>query len=130
MTRRMPWGLTAVVLITGFPILEIALLVEIGRRIGTWWAVGIVIGTGLLGGLLLTLEGYRVLGSIRRELSSGRFPKDHLIDGALVVIGAIMLITPGVITDTLGILLMFPPTRLVARLAVKRWISKYIYLNF
>ncbi len=130
MDRRVPWGVLAFLAFTLFPIAEIALLVEIGRRIGTWWTVALVIGTGLLGGALLALEGSGVIRSMKQEISKGRIPQDQIIDGVLVAVGALMLITPGIITDTMGILLMVPPTRYLARVGVRRLISKYIILNF
>ncbi len=129
MIWRTRWGLLGLILFTGFPVLEIALLVSVGRRIGTWWTVALVVGTGLLGGGLLVFEGYGVIQRMKREISKGKIPQDQIIDGVLVVVGALMLITPGVITDTFGILLMLPPTRFLARTGVKRWIAKYIQIN-
>lgn len=115
---------------TALPIVEIALLVEIGKRIGTWWTVFFVIITGVLGGVLLGLEGYGVVRKLQSEVKSGRVPEDQIIDGVLVVLGALLLVSPGVLTDITGILLMFPPTRFLARSGVKRWIRKYIQISF
>lgn len=118
------------VIFTALPVVEITLLVEIGRRIGTLWTIALVVGTGILGGVLLSVEGYGVFRRMREEIGAGRVPQDQIIDGVLVVVGALLLITPGVITDTTGILLMLPPTRYLARTGVKRWIRKYIFVNF
>lgn len=117
------------IIFTGLPILEIALLVEVGKRIGTLWTVALVLGTGILGGVLLGIEGYGVFRRMKSEIGAGRVPQDQIIDGVLVVIGALLLITPGVITDATGILLMFPPTRFLARTGIKTWIRKYILVN-
>lgn len=114
---------------TALPIVEIALLVEIGKRIGTWWTIGIVVATGLLGGLLLAVEGYGVFRRMKDEIKAGRVPEDQIIDGVLVVVGALLLITPGVLTDVTGVLFMFPLSRFVVRAGIKRWIRKYVLVN-
>lgn len=122
-------AIAGAVAFTVLPIVEIALLVEVGRRVGTLWTVALVIGTGLLGGILLALEGYGVVRKLKSEVAVGRIPQDQIIDGALIVMGALMLLTPGLITDTAGILLLFPPTRALVRAGIKRWIGRYIQIN-
>jgi len=122
-------GVIGFIIFTLLPIVEIALLVEMGRRVGTWWTVAFVIGTGLLGGALLGIEGYGVFRRMKEEIQASMVPKDSIIDGVLVVVGSLLLISPGVLTDVTGIILLFPPTRYFVRQGVKRWISKYILLN-
>ena len=117
------------IIFTAVPIIEIALLIEVGKHIGTLWTIAFVIGTGILGGVLLGVEGYGVFRRMKDELSTGRVPQDQIIDGVLVVVGALLLVTPGVLTDATGILFMFPPTRYLVRSGVKRWIRKYILVN-
>ncbi|QUL99062.1 MAG: FxsA family protein [Candidatus Fermentithermobacillus carboniphilus] len=121
--------LTGIFVFTILPIIELALLIEVGRRIGTFWTVAMVIGTGILGGILLGLEGYGVIRALKREVHQGRIPGDQIIDGVLVSIGAVLLITPGLLTDIAGVFLMFPPTRFIARALVKRWIRNYIFID-
>ncbi len=123
------WTVLGVILIVALPLVEIALLVEVGKRIGTWWTIGIVIGTGILGGTLLTAQGYGVFRKAKQEVNEGRIPKNQIIDGLLVVIGAVFLITPGLLTDAIGLILLFPLTRVPVRNAVKRWIQQYIYID-
>ncbi len=123
-------GIVGFLVFTAIPILEIALLIEIGRRIGTFSTVCLVIGTALLGGTLLTAEGYGVIRRAKEEISLGHIPEDEIIDGVLVVIGALLLITPGVITDVTGVVLMLSPTRSLFRTAIKRWIRKFILINY
>ncbi|MGI6662902.1 MAG: FxsA family protein [Bacillota bacterium] len=122
-------GLLGFLAFTVFPIVEIALLVELGKRIGTWWTIAFVLGTGILGGVLLALEGYGVVRRLQADLSSGKIPQDPIIDGVLVVIGSILLISPGVLTDVTGMILLFPPTRFLVRSGVKRWIGRFITIN-
>ena len=114
---------------TALPIIEIALLVEVGKRIGTLWTIALVLGTGLLGGVLLGVEGVGVLKRLKAEVAAGKVPEDQIIDGVLIVVGSLLLITPGVLTDATGILLMFPPTRFLVRAGIKRWIRKYVLVN-
>jgi len=129
MSWKLRLGIMGFFAFTALPIIEIALLIEMGKRIGTWWTVAFVIGTGLLGGALLGVEGYGVVRRLQEELKASQIPKDAIIDGVLVVVGSLLLISPGVLTDVTGVLLMFPPTRYLARIGVKRWISKYILIN-
>ncbi|HHY11902.1 MAG TPA: FxsA family protein [Firmicutes bacterium] len=126
---RSRWTVVGVVLVMVVPVLELALLIEVGKRIGTWWTLAIVVGTGVLGGTLLAAEGYGVFRKAKKEVNEGRIPKNQIIDGLLVVIGAVLLVTPGLITDTVGLILLFPLTRLPVRSAVKRWIQQYIYID-
>lgn len=114
---------------TALPVIEIALLVEVGKRIGTWWTIAFVIGTGILGGALLAFEGYGVVRRLQSDIRNGKIPEDPIIDGVLVVIGALLLISPGVLTDATGVILMLRPSRFLVRIGVKRWIGKFITIN-
>lgn len=122
-------ALAGILFLTVLPIVELTLLIEVGRRIGTWWTVGIVIGTGVLGGSLLVSEGAGVIANAKREMEQGKIPKNEIIDGVLIVIGSLLLITPGLITDTLGLLLLVPVTRIPFNRMVKRCIGQYIYID-
>lgn len=93
------------------PIVEFGLLIEIGRRLGTIETLILIFGTGILGAYLARLEGFRILDRIRRDLDAGRVPAEHVFDGVLVLVAGIVLITPGLLTDIAGLLLLFPPTR-------------------
>lgn len=94
-----------------FPLLELAILIRMGAWLGFWPTMGIVVGTGALGAVLARSQGTRVLGRIRADLAAGRTPGNSLVDGFLILIGGIVLLTPGLITDIVGILLLLPATR-------------------
>ena len=98
------------------PILEIVLLVQLGGLIGFWPTVGVVLLTGATGVLLARLEGLRVFFRFQAELARGRLPGRALLDGVSVLLGAVLLLAPGILTDIAGFALLFPPTR--------RWIQK------
>ncbi len=109
--------------------MELALLVEVGRRIGTWYTVLLVIGTGALGALLAQTQGWSIWRRTRREIRSGRIPGDELLDALLVLIGAVLLLTPGLITDAVGLSLLIPLTRGMVRKFIKRRIAEYVRID-
>ncbi len=93
------------------PVVEFTLLIEIGRRLGTVDTLILVFGTGILGAYLARLEGFRLLRRIQGEMESGVMPAEPLLDGLLVLAAGIVLITPGLLTDIVGLLLLIPWTR-------------------
>lgn len=113
-------------LFTAVPIIELALLIEIGRRLGTWYALGLVLITGIVGGFAAKHQGFRVFAEIRRELAAGNLPKDQLWDGLFILIGGILLITPGLLTDITGFFLLIPQTRQIVKEIVLRTIHKWL----
>jgi UPF0716 protein FxsA len=101
-------------LFVGIPLIELVLLIEIGQRIGTTYTIGIIIVTGVLGATLARQQGLSVIGQLQRETAEGRMPAVPLVDGVLVLIAAIVLLTPGLLTDAVGFALLVP--------AVRRWL--------
>lgn len=109
-------------LFTLWPIIELAMLLYVADWIGGWNTFALVIGTGLLGAWLVRREGWRAWERIQRDLRAGRMPADSMTDGLMVFAGGILLITPGVFSDVLGLCLVFPPTRALLRyLFLRRW---------
>lgn len=98
-----------------FPLLEIALLVRAGEVIGFWPTMGIVIATAVLGSTMLRRQGLQVLGKIMDELAAGRPPLEPLADAGMVIVSGAFLLTPGLITDTIGLLLLIPGVRTIIR---------------
>ena len=93
------------------PIVELILLVEIGQLIGTLPTIALIIFTGVLGAFLVRRQGVQVLGRIRAELQGGRLPADSIFDGAIILVAGAFLVTPGILTDTVGFLCLIPVTR-------------------
>lgn len=93
------------------PILELILLVQMGRYVGWLPTLGLAVTTGIVGAFLARLEGLRVLLGARGELMAGRVPTDSLLNGVCVLIGGALLLTPGILTDLLGFSLIVPLTR-------------------
>ncbi|MFQ5709585.1 MAG: FxsA family protein [bacterium] len=109
-----------IVLFTLIPLIELALLIELGNHIGLLNTIAVVILTGVTGAALARAQGFAILSRIQRELHQGRLPGEELINGALVLAGALLLLTPGLLTDTLGFVLLFPVTRKFFKNYLKR----------
>ena len=93
------------------PLLELALLIQVGQWIGLGWTLALVIATGFLGATLARRQGLRTWIAIRTELQEGRIPAGELTDGLLILIGGIVLLTPGILTDLVGFGLLLPTSR-------------------
>jgi UPF0716 protein FxsA len=93
------------------PMVELYLLIMLGSRIGAMPTIGLIVFTGVLGATLARQQGLSVLSKIQREMASGRPPTQELVEGALIVVGGIVLLTPGIITDLFGFSLLVPPIR-------------------
>ncbi len=106
-------------LFTVVPLVELALLIEVGRKIGVMNTVVIVIITGVTGAALARAQGFQVINRIQGELSQGQLPGDSLIDGVLVLAGALLLLTPGLVTDVFGFCILVPFTRLMLKSYLK-----------
>lgn len=106
------------------PLVELWLLLAIGRAIGFWPTVGIAVGTAFLGVALARHEGRRVLTRWSESLAAGQVPDEGITGGVLVLLGAALLIVPGVLTDAIGLLLLLPPTRRWIAAAVQAWLTR------
>lgn len=102
------------------PLLELALLIQVGKYLGVWNTIALVIITALVGAIMMQLEGLRVWNNLQQDLLSLRLPTDNIVNGVLVLIGGIMLLTPGIITDIIGLTLLIPPTRALYRIWLKK----------
>ncbi|MFW5959594.1 MAG: FxsA family protein [Chitinivibrionales bacterium] len=108
------------------PLIELFLLIKLGTAIGAVNTVFIVIITGGLGAWLAKTQGVFILFKIREELNSGIIPKESLIEGVLILAAGLVLLTPGLVTDTGGFLLLIPAVR--AR--ILRFIKKKLSNRF
>lgn len=109
-----------ILLFTLVPALELALLIEVGSRIGTAATIGLVIATGVLGAALARQQGLQVLRRIQTELGAGRLPASSLVDGVIVLLAGALLVTPGILTDVLGILCLVPSFRSLIKARLRR----------
>lgn len=102
------------------PLVELYVIIQVGETIGALATIAVMLVVSLVGAWLARHEGTSVLGRIRDQLDAGRLPTDELIDGALVLAGGLLLLTPGFVSDAVGILALFPPTRALARMYLRR----------
>lgn len=113
-------------LFTVVPALELILLIQLGRLVGFWPTAALVLGTGIVGAWLARREGMKVLRAVNAEMAAGRMPTDQLLDGLLILIAGAVLLTPGLLTDTAGFVLLVPPSRRLIRRVLSRAISTKI----
>lgn len=113
-----------VVLFTVLPALELYLLLQIGSAFGALETVLLIVVTGIVGGWLAKREGLRVLSNLTEQLGQGLPPATKLVEGALVVAGGLLLVTPGVITDLAGFAFILAPTRRLLAPVVLRSLTK------
>ena len=107
------------------PLLDVlVLLVGVLPYFGLAATVALVVLTGLVGLLLVRAEGRHTARRIQRKLARGSLPEDELIDGALLIAAGAFLLTPGLVTDFVGFVLVLPPTRYPVRVAVRRWVVR------
>jgi UPF0716 protein FxsA len=109
---------------TVIPALELYLLVSVGQWIGPLATVLLIVLTGLIGAALAKREGLAVLAQLKGDLQRGLPPASHLVEGAMVLAGGLLLLTPGLLTDLAGFSLIFPTTRRLLAPALSRWLSK------
>jgi len=93
------------------PLIELAVLIRVGQEIGLMSTLIIVIITGITGAYLAQTEGIITFRKIQNELHAGKIPADSLLDGVLILVGGLLLLTPGFITDIAGFLILIPFTR-------------------
>ena len=116
----MIWWLLALLLI---PLLDALFLIYVAvELLGAVETVLLVVLTALVGMLLVRAEGRRTVAKIQRSLASAEPPTDALLDGGLLIAAGAFLLTPGLVTDAVGLLLALPPTRIPIRAALKRWV--------
>lgn len=97
------------------PALEIYVLVLSGNTIGIYWTIILVILTGVLGAWLAKKEGLHTIRLAQLQLQQGQIPSGVIIDGLSILVGGVVLLTPGFITDAIGFFLLIPTTRAIAK---------------
>lgn len=98
-------------LFVGVPLVEMALLIAVGGRLGIWPTLGIVILTGIIGATLVKRQGLVVWQSARQRLATGELPTRELAHGAMLLVAGAFLLTPGFLTDAVGFALLLPAGR-------------------
>ncbi|NUO33756.1 MAG: FxsA family protein [Dermatophilaceae bacterium] len=122
--RRVRLTRLALVALMVLPIIEIVVVVAVGQAIGGWPTFLLLVATSLLGAWLIRREGGRAWRALEQAVRSGRMPAREIADGVVVLVGGSLLLAPGFITDVLGLLLVLPFTRPLARSMLAAVISR------
>src|SRR3954454_9019125 len=115
------WLLVALFILV--PLVEIFVIIEVGRAIGAWWTVLLLVADSIFGAWLIRHEGSRAWQGLQDALQSGRMPARELADGALILVGGTLMLAPGFVTDAFGILMILPLTRPLWRRLLTRVVA-------
>jgi UPF0716 protein FxsA len=119
--------LVLIVLFIVVPIAELAVIIQVGQEIGLWWTIALLLADSVLGSVLMRSQGRAAWRRFNQAVEAGRPPAREALDGALIIVGGALLLTPGFITDIGGLLLLLPPSRAVARrLLVRRFAKRMV----
>ena len=115
-----------ILLFTVLPALELAILIKVGTYIGVGNTLFLIILTGVVGASLARYQGFVVLSKIQENLNRGNMPSSEMIDGLMILVGGVVLLTPGFITDAIGFFLLIPFTRALLKLWIQRRFEQMI----
>ncbi|RLQ97962.1 FxsA family protein [Falsibacillus albus] len=108
------------------PALEIWLFILSGNLLGVWPTIGLIILTGVIGAYLARQQGIEAIRKLQDQVRQGEPPGNAIIDGVCILVGGVLLLTPGFITDTIGFFLLFPITRGMLKPVLIKMIRKWI----
>ncbi len=106
------------------PVVELFLLIELGKLIGTLATLALIAFTGTLGAFLARRQGMGVLRQAQAEMAAGKLPAGSIVDGVIILLAGAVIITPGILTDALGFLCLIPPTRRMIKTALWRRLER------
>jgi len=116
------WALIAAFVVV--PLAEIFVLIQVGQVIGPWWTIGLLILDSIIGSWLIRREGGRAWSALRQAIEGGRMPARELADAGLILVGGTLMLSPGFVTDAVGLLLILPVTRPFARRLLTRVVER------
>jgi UPF0716 protein FxsA len=111
------------------PIAELAVIIQVGQEIGVLWTVAILVADSVLGSVLMRSQGRAAWRRFGEATQAGRVPAREVLDGALVIFGGALLLTPGFITDVFGLILLLPPTRAIVRRVLVRRLAHRMVIS-
>jgi UPF0716 protein FxsA len=121
--------LQLLLLFTVIPLVELWLLVNLSDVFGFWTTIALVIGTGMAGAALARWQGWQALERVRTEMRQGMLPAQAIGDGVLIFAAGLLLITPGVLTDALGLSLLIPPLRKLMLKGLRHWFTTHVRME-
>lgn len=114
-----PFRLITGLVLIALPLIEIALLIKSGQWLGFWPVILIIVSTGLLGARIIRTQGVATFRRISESMAAGREPHDALANGALLLLSGGLLVLPGPLTDTVGLILLVAP--------IRQWIARTVF---
>jgi len=113
------------------PIVELAIIIQIGSQVGVFTTVVLLVAVSVVGAWLVKFQGLGVLNRIRQGLARGELPTTELVNGGLILFAGALMLTPGFLTDAVGLALLLPPVRAVVRPALaKRFKAQTGHVSF
>lgn len=106
------------------PIAEIYVIIQVGEAIGALWTVLLLVADSIIGARLVSWQGRTAWRRFQEALSQGRVPHNEILDGVMIILGGAFLLTPGFLTDAIGLLLLIPPTRAIIKRGAARSIRR------
>jgi UPF0716 protein FxsA len=115
-----------VLLFIAVPIVEIYVIIQVGQAIGALWTIALLVADSIIGSMLMRSQGRTAWRRFNEAIAAGRIPGREVVDGALVIFGGALLLTPGFVTDIFGAAFLLPPTRaVIRRLLVRRFAGRF-----
>ena len=128
--RRRGWVRPVLVLaFVVVPLVEIWAILQVGQLVGPWWTIALLILDSMVGAWLIKREGGRAWKALRDALQGGRMPAQEIADGALILIAGTLMLSPGFVLDLVGLLLLLPVTRPVARRILTRFVERRLVVG-
>jgi UPF0716 protein FxsA len=122
---------TILLFVFGYILLEMILLVSLGKALGLFGTLALVLGAGFAGAWLARRQGLRSAMRVRSQMAAGGIPAGEMTDGLLIGVAAVLLIIPGVLGDIIGLALLFPPTRAVIKHALlAKFAKRSVFTQF
>ncbi|WP_459909923.1 FxsA family protein [Desulfotomaculum defluvii] len=107
------------------PIIELLIIIQTGKWLGFWVTFSLLFILSLLGFFLIKSQGFSTIRKIKQELSLGQIPTDSLLDGLFILASGLLLLTPGLLTDIIGLSMLFKPFRALIKQSLKGYLIKY-----
>jgi len=128
--RRRAWVRPAlVVAFVVVPLVEIWAILQVGQLVGPWWTIALLVLDSMVGAWLIKREGARAWKALRDALQGGRMPAREIADGALILIAGTLMLSPGFVLDLVGLLLLLPVTRPLARRILTTFVERRLVVG-
>ena len=108
------------------PLLELYILIRIGQLLGAEVTIALVVVTGILGAIFVRTQGFSLITKIKHDLNEGELPHKRLLEGVCILVSGLLLLTPGLLTDLAGFMLLIPPLRIRMINTLLKRFSTYI----